>query len=405
MIEKVGLFTGVNNVRDFMNKFKQEGFDCKFEVCTEILPNWTSQLRVWDSNGLDLAIVDDDSFEDKEAMIKGIENFMNQTRAADGHLRIIFFPGPDREGDDEVFVRLAHVGVYDFFLPNKTVEEDVYALFNLVRKPNRRDEVISYIVAKGPESQNRFYGIKGKETVAVASLYPKAGVTTTAIVLARTIILAHRNHGCTGKKMPTVALGVSEEFFKALSMGYANSFDPRKGVYRLEGLLIFNTMTASRMPQCDYVVLDLGQLDLNKSMGELAGDERFRSFLSAGTKVVCVPYTNFVDLIQANEMFRQLSPEDLTAYKLAFWGIKDEYLEMLKENIAQKAVGNYSWKMPYCPWPYDLDKIDPATLYALKDILPKGYWKPIEEHAPEREPSPKPGKGLMARLSRGGRDE
>ena len=403
MIEKIGLFTEIDNVSPFVDMFKQEGFDCKFDLCTETLPNWTSQLRFWDSTGFDIAIIDDNSFSDKEAIIKGIENFMNQTRAQDGHLRIIFFPDAGREPDDDVFVRLAHVGVYDFFLP-KSIEEDVNTLFNLVRKPNRRDEVISYIVAKGHESETKFYGIKGRETVAVASLYPKAGVTTTAIVLARTILLAYKNRGLTGKQMPSVALGVSEEFFKALSMGYANSFDPKKGVYRLEGLLIFNTMSASRMPQCDYVVLDLGQLDLNKTMGELAGDERYRSFLSAGTKVVCVPYTNFVDLIQANEMFRQLSPEDLTAYKLAFWGIKDEYLQMIKKNIAQKAVGNYSWKMPYCPWPYDLDKIDPSTIYALKDILPKGYWKPKEEKEQDKSAS-KQSKGIMSRLSLGGRDE
>ena len=394
MIERIGVFTDVDEVNNFIGLFEDEGFDCAFEVCTEILPNFVSQLRVWDSAGVDIALVDDASFSEKGSMIKGLTDFINGPRAQGGHLRIVFFSAPDRKPDDEVFVRLAHNDIYDFTIP-VDLETDIANLFRLIRAGNRRSDVITYVAAKDPESSKPFYGIKGKETIAVASLFPKAGVTTTALVLARTIILAYQSRGHTGKDLPLVGLGVSEDFFYSLSAGYRERFDPKMGVYRINNMYIFNTMTASSMPQCDYVVLDLGQLDLGKGMGELAGDQRFRSFLSAGTKVVCVPYTNYIDMTNAKEMFAKFSPSDLTAYRLAFWGIKDEFLDAVKMGINTKSKGNYSWKMPYAPWPYDYDELDPGTLQALKDVLPKGYWKLTPPPAEKK-------KGFLSRFSRGG---
>lgn len=389
MLNKVGIFTKADYVTSYMDLLAQEGYDCEFEACTDILPSWKSQLNVWDARGFDICIIDDAQFAEKDAMLEGIVSFMNSARAEGGHLRIIFFSSSERTHDDPVFVTLAHSGVFDFVIP-QGADEDLKCLVSLIRCGNRRGDVGTYLAVKPQEQKSAYVLRRAGATIAVASFSPRAGVTTTAFTLARTIILAYRAKGKTGRDMPAVGVGVDEEFFQSLAFAYKDKFDPVYGVFRVNGMLIFNSTSPKAIPHCEFLVLDLGMLELQKKFGSHAGNERFTAFLNADVRVVCVPYTNYIEAENTRRVFSQLDPKFFSSLNIAFWGIKDEFFSKMKEALQTRAPGCYLWKMPVSLWPIDRNEIDPDTLRVLYYVLPRGYTKIVEDDEKLDESENKP---------------
>ena len=80
-------------------------------------PRWAEALRAWERDGVDIAVVDDESFMDKAAMLSGLSRFALMQRTSGGGLHIIFVADLRRRADDAAFVRLASAGISDVVSP------------------------------------------------------------------------------------------------------------------------------------------------------------------------------------------------------------------------------------------------------------------------------------------------
>ncbi len=336
--------------------------------------DWAGALRAWEEQGVEIAVVDDESFADKEAMISGLRQFC--ARAGERRrLRVIFVADVRRSATDEVFSRLASMGIWDVVSPGNAspLADQLCVLIAEPAVAPSAPEGAAGVEASAaaPEGVRRKessrsrsgYGARGKSVIAVSGIMPRSGATNCSIVLARTLAML-------GQKP---ALVVDKRTGSGLSKGYKSAAADDGKSYRINGVDIFPEVTAAQVPRkYSHVVVDLGYLGWGKKETTEEEKQKFAEFSKADLQVVYLPCTSPADFEYVSRFYSEQTAADLERYAIGVWGATDGLFAMLQEKFRSKAPEVFMWNVDVYRWPLSLDAVAADMVEVLRPVLPRG---------------------------------
>ena len=386
--KRLGIFTDEERYPVFRDMLRAHGIEPKGDD-GELLhpdgfpasPDWRATLAAWDRAGVDVAIVDDAAFADKEAMVAGLGYFLSSPRPRSGHLRPVFVADTKRGDIRETLVKLASSGVYDLVLAAKG---DVLAerLADAVRHPAKRSDVAPlikaspvYRAAEAPDPVDRpltraeqvAFAARGKSVIAVAGIMPRSGATNCSIVLARHLAMLGQ----------TPALVVDKRTGSGFTKGYRYAMASDGKSFRVNGVDIFPADGTAVVPRrYSHVVLDAGYLPWGQKAAGFPEDERqahmAEEFSRADLQVVYLPCCSPADFEYLNRFFESQSAADLERYAIGVWGATDELFAMLEDKFLSKAPQAFLWNVAVYRWPLSLGEMTPDIVEVLRPVLPRG---------------------------------
>lgn len=340
-------------------------------------PDWKKILQEWDRAGVDVAIVDDAAFADKDAMVAGLGYFLASPRPKSGHLRPVFVADATRDDVRDTLVKLASSGVYDLVVARGVSLAG--RLADAVQHPAKRSDVAPlikaspvYRAAEAPAPADKplthaeqvQYAARGKSVIAVAGIMPRSGATNCSIVLARHLAMLGQ----------TPALVVDKRTGSGFTKGYRYAMAADGKSFRVNGVDIFPAESPSAVPRrYSHVVFDVGYLPWGqKGAGE---DERQAAlaleFSKADLQVVYLPCCSPADFEYLNRFYESQDAADLERYAIGVWGATDELFEMIKSKFHEKSNDIFLWNVEVYRWPLSLGKITPDIVEVLRPVLPR----------------------------------
>ena len=342
-------------------------------------PDWKKTLQEWDRAGVDVAIVDDAAFADKDAMVAGLGYFLASPQSRQERLRPVFVADAKRDDVRDTLVKLASSGVYDLVIASKGASL-ADRLADAVRNPAKRSDVAPlikaspvYHAAAAPAAADRplthteqvQYAARGKSVIAVAGIMPRSGATNCSIVLARHLAMLGQ----------TPALVVDKRTGSGFTKGYRYAMAPDGKSFRVNGVDIFPAESPAVVPRrYSHVVLDVGYLPWGQKGP--SDDERLArmglEFSKADLQVVYLPCCSPADFEYLNRFFESQSASDLERYAIGVWGATDELFAMVRDKFAEKAPEVFMWNVEVYRWPLSLGKLTPDIVEVLRPVLPRG---------------------------------
>ena len=343
-------------------------------------PDWKKTLSEWDRAGVDVAIVDDAAFADKDAMVAALGYFLASPRPKSGHLRPVFVADTKRADVRDTLVRLASSGVYDLVVASKG---DALAerLAAAIRHPAKRADVAPLIKASPVYSASAAppptdapltraeqvrYAARGKSVIAVAGIMPRSGATNCAIVLARHLVMLGQ----------TPALVVDKRTGSGFMKGYRYAMASDGKSFRVNGVDVFAAESPAVVPRrYSHVVLDVGYLPWGQKTGAGEDDRMVRlatEFSKADLQVVYLPCCSPADFEYLNRFFESQTAADLERYAIGVWGATDELFAMLRDKFREKAPQVFMWNVEVYRWPLSLGTMTADIVEALRPVLPRG---------------------------------
>lgn len=369
--------------------------DVDIAVDDSVAPDWERTLPMWDGEGCDAVVIDDEKIEDKEAMLAGIRRFSRSPRNPEARMRVVFLSAASRAYDDPVFARLVGDGVFDIVFPEKDASP-VERVVQLITHPAKLSDVSTVAapecsaVAKpkqpAPAKAEPVLVTRGRSVVAVVGTAPRSGCTNASIILARTLVL---------ELGQPVALVTNDVTFAAFAKHYPSALLADGSAVVVNRVHIFRGVSAGAVPRSfAHVVLDLGYPGWGLERPDERQQEAKIQFHKADLQVIYMPFSNPREVEWSIKAFADLTPADVNRCAMATWGADDEIFEQVAQRIRRLAPDAYLWQMPPVMWPLSLSERIDGCVGALSPVLPK---KRTRKTSAEGGAEPK-GKGLFGRI-------
>lgn len=369
------------------------------------LPACKRVLEEWDAAGVDIALVDDESFNDKEAMVAGIGRFLAAQRARGGRMQVVFVADLRRRADDEVFGRLTASGLTDIVVqtPGSSLANQVAAVLRAAartaagRAATKAEGLPDYgtgclsgagvvpqrmsgvsLPTEGPASteEQTKDASRGKSVIAVAGIMPRSGATNCSVVLARTLAMLGQ----------TPALIVDKRAGNGFRKGYRAAMRSDGRSFRVNGVDIYPEAQPSEVPRrYSHVVLDVGYLGWGKSLATAEEQNKVIQFNKADLQVVYVPCSSPADFEYVQRFFDSQRAADLERYAIGVWGATEGVFAMLRDRVREKAPEVFMWNVAVYRWPLSLGSLSADMVEVLRPVLSRSVYARVIRKLREAE--------------------
>lgn len=121
MTKKLAIFAGTSSQK-LAEAVCKHGYDAA--PVSDIEPDYVQQLKRFDDEGYDVAVIFDAAMKDKPTAENAILYFLSDLRKIGNKLRIIFVATKERPLQDPFITRLINSGVYDLIIPQAMGEDN-----------------------------------------------------------------------------------------------------------------------------------------------------------------------------------------------------------------------------------------------------------------------------------------